>query len=961
MKKLTTLLFFTFLVANAQYKITHYNSSNSNLPHDLCYQIIQDKEGFIWLGTDNGLVKFNGSTFQNFNRNQGLSNSFVIDVFESDNEKLVATWGGGCYSFDGKRFKQIIITKDNFSKQLQIVKNSNFIYSLENRFRINYYNILTKNVQFYGLYNLKSKLYWCNSDNNQDRIIANKAISVNLQIEKIDNEVYCFTDKNSPQFQGILRLNKNFKVEYAFPFLNSFEIIGISKYKSHFKAVTPTSIIEFNNNKILNIENKAFENQRILQFTENDFFKVYLLQNIKTNSNEIFVEDIKSKKKTIYNSNFLKSPVSDILISKDNSIWISTYGNGLFLIQKPLIHVDYNILIGNYAFDFVEKPQYNYFLTENFVIINDKKTNAINKFAVATVSSFRKADSDTIFFIKKDPTTSLIRYKDQIMTNKIGPNEIELNNKKIRYGDNRLSYNYKGKWNDVFLNLTSEEKLFLKIKKILFYNNNYWVFSNNGIFILDIHFKLTKRIEVENGLLQNNIITAINYKNKLYLLYFTGYSIIENEIIKNYLFYNNENDTFNDFVITKNGNVWFASQKGLVLLKDNSFLKFTRNEGLSSSFYSRIYLNSKNELVALGNNGVDFINANYEAKKNNPKIVITNKIKAKPLQKRTVINSNENFVIKTEIIAFETSKPRLEYKLNEKKWAVQNTGQFDFTNFSSGTYQIQFRIKYPFSKYIYSPIFLIEKKAVWYLRWYFYIPMFILILVTTGYLFYRRLKALNARNKRLENLLSANEKLQFQLNEMRHNVSQDFHDELGNKIAGITMMSDRLLYDKHINEQENTSIINRINKDSQELYQGIRDFIWSIDSKNDTLDQLITVLIDFGIELFQNSTISFFTDNQVIDKNIKLPVYWNRQLLLLFKEAMTNALKHSKANKINLQIKFTDNILMISLQDNGKGFDDTKIKRKNGIINMFKRAVKIEGLLEIESSSGTKLTFTGKV
>ncbi|NJM78898.1 MAG: hypothetical protein HC854_03385 [Flavobacterium sp.] len=116
-----------------------------------------------------------------------------------------------------------------------------------------------------------------------------------------------------------------------------------------------------------------------------------------------------------------------------------------------------------------------------------------------------------------------------------------------------------------------------------------------------------------------------------------------------------------------------------------------------------------------------------------------------------------------------------------------------------------------------------------------------MILVTTGYLFYRRLKALNAKNKRLENLLSANEKLQFQLNEMRHNVSQDFHDELGNKIAGITMMSDRLLYDKHINEQENNSIINRINKDSQELYQGIRDFIWSIDSKNDTLDQLITV------------------------------------------------------------------------------------------------------------------------
>ncbi|NJM78895.1 MAG: hypothetical protein HC854_03370 [Flavobacterium sp.] len=204
MKKLTTLLFFTFLVAKAQYKTTHYNSSNSTLPHDLCYQIIQDKEGFIWLGTDNGLVKFNGSTFQNFNRNQGLSNSFVIDVFESDNEKLVATWGGGCYSFDGKEFKNIDSKNSNFSKQLQIIKSKNHIYSIENRYRVNYFNTTTKKSNFYSLIVHKSKVVWWNSDIEQNKISfsANEISLIKSTNREIDDVIYCLPIRTHLNLKG---------------------------------------------------------------------------------------------------------------------------------------------------------------------------------------------------------------------------------------------------------------------------------------------------------------------------------------------------------------------------------------------------------------------------------------------------------------------------------------------------------------------------------------------------------------------------------------------------------------------------------------------------------------------------------------------------------------------------------------------------------------------------------------
>lgn len=143
-------IFWILLFSNfgfSQFKKTHFTSENG-LPHDLCYQIIQDKQGYIWLGTDNGLVKYNGNEFINFNKTQGLTNSFVIDVFESENQKYVATWGGGCYSFNGNIFKSIQNKKTDFSKQQQIVKLNQHIYSIENRFRINYYNSKINNLNF---------------------------------------------------------------------------------------------------------------------------------------------------------------------------------------------------------------------------------------------------------------------------------------------------------------------------------------------------------------------------------------------------------------------------------------------------------------------------------------------------------------------------------------------------------------------------------------------------------------------------------------------------------------------------------------------------------------------------------------------------------------------------------------------------------------------------------------------
>ena len=326
-----------------------------------------------------------------------------------------------------------------------------------------------------------------------------------------------------------------------------------------------------------------------------------------------------------------------------------------------------------------------------------------------------------------------------------------------------------------------------------------------------------------------------------------------------------------------------------------------------------------------------------------------------------IIHPDEEVAIKADIINFYRSKYKIQYQINNQKWQNLNETIIDLSNYKAGSYQLRIRSKYFFSNWTTSPSYYIEKIPVWYLRWYYYIPILILGLGIIGFLVYLRIQTLEKRNNRLQNLLDSNEKLQFQLNEMRYNIAQDFHDELGNKLAGISVLSDKLLNDAELKLNKNYPVVERIYNDSQDLFQGIRDFIWAIDSKNGTLEELIFALADFGENLFEYSSIKFIVTNDVEKPNFLLPNFWNRQLLLLFKEAMTNAYKHSQASRIDLEFSLCDNQLQILCKDNGIGFNKASIKRQNGLLNLEKRAKKLGSELIISSDNGTCVIFKGRI
>jgi signal transduction histidine kinase len=438
-------------------------------------------------------------------------------------------------------------------------------------------------------------------------------------------------------------------------------------------------------------------------------------------------------------------------------------------------------------------------------------------------------------------------------------------------------------------------------------------------------------------------------------------TVYENGKLTKFPYINDKNDYFNDFAVDDNGIAWFASQKGIVRFQNGHYYRYTKNEGLTSGFYSKLYLTGNDRLLCLGNKGVIVFQKRELKKAKSLSITLETKEGKSITDKIIELNHDSDFGITADVINFSKSEYILEYRLNNDEWTKLEGNTVDFSNFSSGNFTLQFRARYYFSDWSYSSTVTIDKVSPWYFRWYVLASGIVLVLIVVFGIVNLRFKRLRERNQKLQDLLDSNQKLENQLTEMRHNIAQDFHDELGNKLAGITVMSDQLLHTEKLKDSDDYAVVERINKDSQDLFQGIRDFIWAIDSKNGSLEELIFALTDFGEELFQYSGIKFIVENEVEEAKLLLPHYWNRQLLLLFKEAMTNSFKYSQAKTGTLIFKVEENNLYIEFKDDGTGFDPKTITRRNGLFNLQKRADKLNGQLVINSFAGTSIVFIGKL
>ncbi len=234
-------------------------------------------------------------------------------------------------------------------------------------------------------------------------------------------------------------------------------------------------------------------------------------------------------------------------------------------------------------------------------------------------------------------------------------------------------------------------------------------------------------------------------------------------------------------------------------------------------------------------------------------------------------------------------------------------------------------------------------KATWFL------VLTTCALILTGVLIQLLFNRAKLRKKKQLEMLREEEQ-----QKIRQRTSEDFHDELGNKLTRISLLTDILQKKVGEADDEKNNIIKQMKENVQALYAGTKDVIWSLSPGSDNFLEILNRINQFGEDLFHDSEISFsFFGLETIDPKLKLPIDYSRNIIMIFKELLNNSLRHSHASKINMSIKNDgDNQFVISESDNGTGFEHINIEKGNGLNNIQRRSERIVGVIEMVSHLG---------
>jgi signal transduction histidine kinase len=208
------------------------------------------------------------------------------------------------------------------------------------------------------------------------------------------------------------------------------------------------------------------------------------------------------------------------------------------------------------------------------------------------------------------------------------------------------------------------------------------------------------------------------------------------------------------------------------------------------------------------------------------------------------------------------------------------------------------------------------------------------------------------------------EKLQALADE-RLRISRDLHDDMGASLSSISVFSSAVKQKLMNNETSAAEhLLDRMSTDAEEMVTSMSEMVWTISPHNDTIEKLTDRLQVYAAGMLSAKNISFSLECDEDLKNKKLPVYMRKNIFLILKEAINNAAKYSDASEVKLRVSKKENHFVAVLSDNGKGFEFSAHKNKNGeagngLKNMRQRADEVQAQLEIisEINKGSSVTF----
>lgn len=228
-----------------------------------------------------------------------------------------------------------------------------------------------------------------------------------------------------------------------------------------------------------------------------------------------------------------------------------------------------------------------------------------------------------------------------------------------------------------------------------------------------------------------------------------------------------------------------------------------------------------------------------------------------------------------------------------------------------------------------------------------------LVLALSGYAFYRyrRQKKTELEQSRLKDRLQ---------------ISQGLHDDIGSTLCSISVYSQvaQKLSDKN-DKEELSEMLGKISTTSNEMVSEMNDIVWAINPRNDSIEKIIHRMESFARPLAAARNIRFDLQYDKSILSFHLDMDKRKNIYLVFKEAINNAIKYSGASELSALIQSDNNLLKLIVKDNGVGFNTVKQMTEHstslsgdGLRNMHTRAAELNGNLIIQSQPGNGTTIT---
>jgi signal transduction histidine kinase len=192
----------------------------------------------------------------------------------------------------------------------------------------------------------------------------------------------------------------------------------------------------------------------------------------------------------------------------------------------------------------------------------------------------------------------------------------------------------------------------------------------------------------------------------------------------------------------------------------------------------------------------------------------------------------------------------------------------------------------------------------------------------------------------------------------RNRIARDIHDQLGASITQMAITAKMLTLDPPEAVPTHSREITTLTRG---MADSLAEIVWAVNPHHDNLGALVEYLAAFAGDFMASAKIECEVDVPADLPARPVSSGVRHHLVLIVKESLNNVVKHSGARKVRLTVTFANQVLGVTVSDDGCGFDPASVSADSNGIRIFgERMKELGGEFRLESArgKGTRVSFT---